>query len=151
MNGIMNENINNIINNITVKISSYDYKLPIRIYHKSKNQLININKANKINKSNKANIKIKRLYNNLIQIIEKTNNSIIKIETYTEKYTLIYEDINFIVFEYNKKIQENNTFPNLKVYDNEIEIENIEYEITPGIYLKNEDVTFIEAHHKLFN
>ena len=125
-----------------IKLYPLTDKGVIRIYEKNNNNLKDISMSD-INNINVSGINcIKRYYNNLIQTI-----NIKKIETYTEKFKLLFETDNYIILEYSKNIIDNNLFPNLKTYDNEIQKDFLEVEIKKNMYLKSEEVKFIEIHN----
>jgi hypothetical protein len=122
----------------------------LRIYKRNinnKNELINIKTTN----HNTLNKNIKR-YLNLIK--ESYNN---KIEVYTEHYNLLYESNEYIIVSYNKIVQDNDLFPNLKEYsydkninyqetkinNQETKINNQETKIN-NIKLIKEIITFLE-------
>lgn len=93
----------------------------IRIYKRNNNILTDINKEKYNDIINNKQIKIQRYLN----LIKKTVENVI--EVYTEQTELLYENDDYIVVEYKKILQDNELFPNLKVYEYD---KNIEYNET---------------------
>ena len=92
----------------------------LRIYKKNNiNRLIDItNQIEQIEQIDNKTIIIQRYLN----LIKKTENDIS--EVYTEQTELLYENKDYIVVSYKKILQQNNLFPNLKVYSYD---KNIKY------------------------
>jgi len=88
-----------------------------RIYKINNNTLIDIIEQEN-NKVKRETIRIQRYLN----LIKKTINNIT--EVYTEQTELLYESDNYIIVSYKKILQQNELFPNLKVYSYD---KNIDY------------------------
>jgi hypothetical protein len=87
-------------------------------------------------KTNQKNIK------RYLNLIKATYDN--KIEVYTEHYDLLYEDNEYIVVSYEKILQDLNTFPNLKTYDYDKNINNCCTIINNEIKLIKESIMFLE-------
>lgn len=117
----------------------------LRIYKKNinnKNELIDIDIDNVNGVINQKNIK------RYLNLIKATHDN--TIEVYTEHYNLLYENDDYVIVSYEKILQHLNTFPNLKSYDYDKNINicstliNSNINQINQITLIRESITFLE-------
>jgi hypothetical protein len=128
----------------------------LRIYKKNNinslediDNIININKIIKQINSGIDDIITQIKIQRYLNLIKKTKNNLS--EVYTEQTELIYENDDYIIVSYKKIIQQNELFPNLKVYNYDKNIEYYEIDIKKDkidkinkIKLIKEVITFLE-------
>jgi hypothetical protein len=144
-----------LINFLNSYLNKHQLDLPLRIYKRKQNQLIDIAEIN--NNSTKIEINMKR-YQNLIQEkyletneTNETNKTYKTYKTYTEHYNIVFENDSYIVIEYKQILQSNELFPNLKSYDYDKNKIILVDEKSKETKIIKDIITFIELMNNDFN